>query len=281
MHGAHESVDALLDHPDVVGISFVGSSATARGVYARAAAAGKRVQALGGAKNHMIVLPDATLDPTIDALLGSLFGSTGQRCLAGSVVIGVGDAYEPLRDRFVERAASLRVGCGFDDDTDMGPVVSKKHLERVLRFIDQGEAEGARMVLDGRGARAQRYPAGQFVGATVFENVKPTMRLGSEEIFGPVASLRRVKSLDEAVALMHDVEYGNATSIFTASGRAAREFRYGAGISMIGINIGVAAPMAMFPFGGSRASFFGDLKVQGSDAVSFYTDRRVVISRWG
>jgi malonate-semialdehyde dehydrogenase (acetylating)/methylmalonate-semialdehyde dehydrogenase len=250
-------------------------------VYARAAAAGKRVQALGGAKNHMIVLPDADLDPTIDALVSSLFGSTGQRCLAGSVVVGVGDAYEPVRERFIERAAALRIGAGYDDDTDMGPLVSARHRERVLGFIGDGEAEGARMALDGRDASAQGYPDGHFVGATVFENVRPTMRLGRAEIFGPVASFTRADSLDDAVRLMHEVEYGNATSIFTSSGRAAREFRYRAGISMIGVNIGVAAPMAMFPFGGSRASFFGDLKAQGSDAISFYTDRRVVISRWG
>jgi malonate-semialdehyde dehydrogenase (acetylating)/methylmalonate-semialdehyde dehydrogenase len=280
VHGGRAAVEALLDHPDVAGVSFVGSSATARAVYARAAACGKRVQALGGAKNHMIVLPDAELDPTVDALLGSLFGSTGQRCLAGSVVVGVGDAYEPVRERFLERAAAIRPGAGFDEDTDMGPVISARHRDQIVSYVDDGEREGARLLLDGRDPRVARYPAGNFVGATVFENVKPTMRLGRDEIFGPVASLSRVDSLDDAVRLMHEVAYGNATSIFTTSGRAAREFRYRAGISMIGVNIGVAAPMAMFPFGGSRASFFGDLKAQGSDAVAFYTDRRVVISRW-
>jgi malonate-semialdehyde dehydrogenase (acetylating)/methylmalonate-semialdehyde dehydrogenase len=280
VHGARDAVNALLDHPNVRGISFVGSSETARAVYERAAAAGKRVQALGGAKNHMIVLPDADIDPTVDALMGSLFGSTGQRCLAGSVVVGVGDAYEPVREQFIDRASSLRLGSGLDDGVDMGPVVSARHRERVLGYVSDGEREGAKMALDGRGARVDAYPSGHFVGATVFEQVEPRMRIGREEIFGPVAALSKVKSLDEAVQLMHEVDYGNATSIFTTSGRAAREFRYRAGISMIGVNVGVAAPMAMFPFGGSRASFFGDLKAQGSDAIAFYTDRRVVISRW-
>ncbi len=280
VHGAHDVVIALCDHPGIQGLSFVGSSRVAKLVYARAAAAGKRAQALGGAKNHMIVLPDADLEPTVDALVSSLFGATGQRCLAGSVVVGVGDAYAPVRERFLEKTAALRLGYGLDDGTDMGPLVSAPHRERVLGYIDQGTSEGAHMVLDGRAARVERYPAGHFLGPTVFEDVEPRMRIGHQEIFGPVAALTRVRSLDEAVNLMHQVEYGNATSLFTTSGKAAREFRYRAGISMIGVNIGVAAPMAFFPFGGSRASFYGDLKAQGSDAISFYTDRRVVISRW-
>jgi len=280
VHGAREAVEALLEHPDVVGVSFVGSSAVARAVYAKAAAHGKRVQALGGAKNHMIVLPDVDYDRVNDALISSLFGSAGQRCLAGSVVVGVGEAYAPVRERFLDTAASLRLGYGLDEGVDMGPLISARHRERVIGYIDRGEKDGARMVLDGRNATVKGYEAGHWVGPTVFENVTPDMPLGREEIFGPVAALTHVKSLDEAIELMHRVEYGNATSIFTSSGRAAREFRYRAGVSMIGINIGVAAPMAMFPFGGSRASFFGDLKAQGKDAIAFYTDRRVVISRW-
>ncbi len=280
VHGSTDTVNALLDHPGIAGVSFVGSSAIARAVYTRAAAAGKRVQALGGAKNHMIVLPDAEMDATIAALLSSLFGSAGQRCLAGSVVVGVGEAWAPVRERFLDGAASLRLGHGLDEGTDMGPLVSARQRDRVLGYVSAGEGEGARLTLDGRTARVERYPAGHFVGPTVFENVLPSMRLGRDEIFGPVAALTRVATLDDAIRLMHEVDYGNATSIFTTSGRAAREFRYRAGISMIGVNIGVAAPMAPFPFGGSRASFFGDLKAQGSDAVSFYTDRRVVISRF-
>ncbi len=281
VHGAHDAVNALLDHPGINGISFVGASRTARMVYARAAASGKRVQALGGAKNHMIVLPDADLDRSTDAMLSSVFGSAGQRCLAGSVIVGVGDAWEGVRERFLDGAAALRLGGGLDDGVDMGPLVSARHRERVLDYVQEGETEGAHMLLDGRAARVDRYPAGHFLGPTVFESVEPRMRIGSEEIFGPVAALSRVRSLDNAIRLMHEVEYGNAASIFTRSGEAAREFRHRAGISMIGVNVGVAAPMAVFPFGGSRASFFGDLKAQGSDAVAFYTDRRVVISRWG
>lgn len=280
VHGGREVVEALVEHPDVVGVSFVGSSAVARTVYAKAAAHGKRVQALGGAKNHMIVMSDVDYDRVNDALISSLFGSAGQRCLAGSVVVGVGEAYAPMRERFLDTAASLRLGYGLDEGVDMGPLISARHRERVIGYIDRGEKDGARMVLDGRNATVKGYEAGHWLGPTVFENVTPDMPLGREEIFGPVAALTHVKSLDEAIELMHRVEYGNATSIFTSSGRAAREFRYRAGVSMIGINIGVAAPMAMFPFGGSRASFYGDLKAQGSDAIAFYTDRRVVISRW-
>lgn len=280
VHGGREAVEALVEHPDVVGVSFVGSSAVARTVYAKAAAHGKRVQALGGAKNHMIVMSDVDYDRVNDALISSLFGSAGQRCLAGSVVVGVGEAYAPMRERFLDTAASLRLGYGLDEGVDMGPLISARHRERVIGYIDRGEKDGARMVLDGRNATVKGYEAGHWLGPTVFENVTPDMPLGREEIFGPVAALTHVKSLDEAIELMHRVEYGNATSIFTSSGRAAREFRYRAGMSMIGINIGVAAPMAMFPFGGSRASFYGDLKAQGSDAIAFYTDRRVVISRW-
>jgi len=280
VHGAHDAVTGLLEHPGIQGISFVGASRTARMVYARAAAAGKRVQALGGAKNHMIVLPDADPERTTTALLASLFGSAGQRCLAGSVVVGVGEAYGAVRERFLDGAASLRLGCGLDEGVDMGPLISARHRERVLGYVTEGESEGAHLLLDGRTRGAERYPNGYFMGPVVFENVEPRMKIGHEEIFGPVAALTHVNSLGDAVRLMHEVDYGNATSIFTTSGQAAREFRYRAGISMMGVNVGVAAPMAMFPFGGSRASFYGDLKAQGSDAIAFYTDRRVVMSRW-
>ena len=280
VHGDSSVATGLLDHPDVQGVSFVGSSRVARLVYERAGAAGKRVQALGGAKNHMIVLPDADLDLTTDAIINSIYGSAGQRCLAGSQVVGVGAAYEPVRDRVLEEASRLAVGYGLDEATFMGPVISAAHRERVEGFIDTGEDEGAEVLLDGRGYRVDGYPEGHWVGPTVLESVGPEMSVGREEIFGPVAGLTRADSMEEAVELMHRVEYGNATSLFTTSGRAAREFRYRAGISMIGINIGVAAPMAFFPFGGSRASFYGDLRAQGKDAIAFYTDQRVVISRW-
>lgn len=280
VHGRRETVEALIDHPEVAGVSFVGSSQVAKVVYGRAGAAGKRVQALGGAKNHMIVLPDADPEIVADAVVGSVFGSAGQRCLAGSVVVGVGDAYEPMREGILDGASSLKVGRGLDDGVDMGPVISRTHRDRVTAFIDEGERDGARILMDGRGLRVPGYPQGHWVGPTVFEDVTPEMPISREEVFGPVAGLAQAKSLDAALEMLAKSPYGNAASIFTTSGRAAREFRYRAGISMIGINIGVAAPMAFFPFGGTRNSFYGDLKAQGRDAVSFFTDQRVVISRW-
>ena len=280
VHGRRETVEALIDHPDVAGVSFVGSSQVAKIIYERAGAKGKRVQALGGAKNHMIVLPDADPAMVAEAVVSSVFGSAGQRCLAGSVVVGVGDAYGPMREGVLDGAASLKVGRGLDDGVDMGPVISGAHRDRVTAFIDEGERDGARLLMDGRGASVPGYPRGHWVGPTVFEDVTPEMPIGRDEVFGPVAGLARAPSLEAALEMLAKSHYGNAASIFTTSGRAAREFRYRAGISMIGVNIGVAAPMAFFPFGGTRQSFYGDLKAQGRDAVSFFTDQRVVISRW-
>ncbi len=280
VHGGREAATAMMEHPDIQGISFVGSSDTARFLYGQCAQEGKRVQALGGAKNFLLVMPDADFDKANAAVMDSVFGSTGQRCLAGSVLVGVGEAYEPMRERLLDTASSLRMGYGLDEGVQMGPVVSRSHRDRVVGFIDRGEREGPELLLDGRGASVGEYPEGHWIGPTVFEGVTPETALGREEIFGPVAGLARVRDLDEAVELMHRVHYGNSTGIFTSSGKAAREFRYRAGISMIGVNIGVAAPMAFFPFGGARSSFYGDLKAQGRDAIDFYTDKRVVISRW-
>ena len=280
VHGDREAVTALLEHPGIAGVSFVGSSQVARILYRKAGAAGKRVQALGGAKNHMIVLPDADYDLVADAVVSSIFGSAGQRCLAGSVVVGVADAYANIRERILDRSASLRVGNGLEDGVDMGPVISARHRDRVMGYIDSGVKDGASLVMDGRGARVPGYPDGNWVGPTIFEDVHPDMAIGKDEIFGPVMGMSKADTVEDAIELMHRSEYGNATSIFTTSGRAAREFRYHAGISMIGVNIGVAAPMAFFPFGGSRGSFFGDLKAQGRDSVEFFTDKRVVITRW-
>nr|NIM49331.1 aldehyde dehydrogenase family protein [Gemmatimonadales bacterium] len=249
-------------------------------VYAKAGESGKRVQALGGAKNHIIVLPDADLDATTDAVISSIFGSAGQRCLAGSIIVGVDKAYQPIRERLLRGASSVEIGYGLDEGVDMGPVISRRHRERVVRYINEGERDGATVLLDGRRVVVERYPEGNWVGPTVMENVTPEMSVGREEIFGPVGCLARVDSLADAIDLVHRNQYGNAVSLFTTSGKAAREFRYSADISMIGINIGVVAPMAFFPFGGSRGSFYGDLKAQGRDAIEFYTDQRVVISRW-
>jgi len=280
VHGGKEAVDALLAHPDVAGISFVGSSAVARHVYEEAAKHGKRVQALGGAKNHVVVLPDADLDQAVSSVRESLFGCAGQRCLAGSVVVTTGKAYAPVRDRLLGAAKNLRLGYGLDAGVTMGPLVSGRHKERVLSYVEAGRRDGAELLLDGRATQVERYPRGHFVGPTVFDGVQPEMTIGREEIFGPVASVTCVADLDEAIDVIQRSSYGNATSIFTTSGRAAREFRYRVGVSMIGVNVGIAAPMAFFPFGGTKGSFFGDLKAHGQDAIEFYTDKKVVISRW-
>jgi len=280
VHGGKEAVDAILSHPDVVGVSFVGSSPVARYIYRRAAESGKRVQALGGAKNHMIVMPDADIDRAVSVISESAFGCAGQRCLAGSVVVATGKSYEPLRERLIDAARRLRLGNGLDAGVTMGPLVSQKQRERVMSYIDSGVSEGAKLAVDGRTQSVAQYPRGAFLGATVFDQVDPAMKIGREEVFGPVAAVAQAESLDDAIARVKHSEFANAVSIFTTSGRAAREFRYRVGVSMIGVNVGVAAPMAFFPFGGTKGSFFGDLKAHGRDSVEFFTDKKVVISRW-
>jgi malonate-semialdehyde dehydrogenase (acetylating)/methylmalonate-semialdehyde dehydrogenase len=276
VHGGKDAVDAILRHPDVVGVSFVGSTPIARYIYKEAAATGKRVQALGGAKNHMIIMPDADMDQAVSIV----FGCAGQRCLAGSVVVATGNSYEPFKNKLINSAKSLRLGNGLDAGVSMGPVVSKKAKERITSMIDAGVNDGAKLALDGRSASVAQYPKGSFVGPTIFDNVDSGMSIGRDEVFGPVASVSRADTLDEAISRVHGSEFANAVSIFTTSGKAAREFRYRVGVSMIGVNIGVAAPMAFFPFGGTKGSFFGDLKAHGKDSVEFYTDKKVVISRW-
>ncbi|MDP3910421.1 MAG: CoA-acylating methylmalonate-semialdehyde dehydrogenase [Gemmatimonadales bacterium] len=281
VHGGKDAVNALLAHPGIAGISFVGSSPVAKHVYQEAAQHGKRVQALGGAKNHVIVMPDADMDRAVANIRESVFGCAGQRCLAGSVLVAAGQAYEPFRDRLLSAAKDLRLGYGLEPDVTMGPVVSATHKEKVLSYVEAGRKDGATLLLDGRATKVEKHPQGHFVGPTVFDGVHPDMTIGKEEIFGPVASVTHVGTLDEGIDLVQRSGFANATSIFTTSGRAAREFRYRVGVSMIGVNIGVAAPMAFFPFGGTKGSFFGDLKAHGQDAVEFYTDKKVVISRWG
>jgi malonate-semialdehyde dehydrogenase (acetylating)/methylmalonate-semialdehyde dehydrogenase len=280
VHGGKDAVDALLRHPDVVGVSFVGSTPIARYIYKTAAEHGKRVQALGGAKNHMIVMPDADMDRAVSIVAESAFGCAGQRCLAGSVVVATGKSYEPFRDKLIAAAKGLRLGNGLDAGVSMGPVVSKHAKERITSMIETGVSDGAKLVLDGRTASVAQYPKGSFVGPTIFDQVDPSTKIGREEIFGPVAGVTHATTLDEAISRVQKSEFANAVSIFTTSGRAAREFRYRVGVSMIGVNIGVAAPMAFFPFGGTKGSFFGDLKAHGKDSVEFYTDKKVVISRW-
>jgi len=279
VHGAKETVEAILDHPDIAGVSFVGSSAVAQTVYAKAAASGKRVQAGGGAKNVLVVMPDAKLDKVVSNLVSSCYGCAGERCLAGSVVVGVGDVHADLRRKFSGAASALKVGYGLDETVQMGPVISAGHRDRIVGFIDRGEQEGAKVALDGRTVRVSGYD-GYFVGPTILDDVRPEMTVAQEEIFGPVANLFAVGDLEDAVHLINASPYGNAATIYTSSGKHARDFRYRVRAGNIGINVGVAAPMAYFPFGGMKNSFFGDLHPQSRDAVRFFTESKVVITRW-
>jgi malonate-semialdehyde dehydrogenase (acetylating)/methylmalonate-semialdehyde dehydrogenase len=278
VHGGRDVVDAICDHPGIKAVSFVGSTPVARHVYQRATNAGKRVQALGGAKNFIVVMPDADLDRAMPAIAESFYGCAGERCLAGSILVPVGDAHGDVRDRMVAAAEAIKVGDGFEADVDMGPVISATHKARVLSYVEKGVAEGATLLADGRARTLPRE--GFFVGPSVFDQVSLDMSIGREEIFGPVATIAPVKNVDDVFEMMRQHPNANATSIFTSSGKAAREFSHRATASMVGVNIGVAAPMSYFPFGGARDSFFGDLKVHGRDAFAFYTDQKVTISRW-
>jgi malonate-semialdehyde dehydrogenase (acetylating)/methylmalonate-semialdehyde dehydrogenase len=280
VNGGRNVVDAICDHSGIRAVSFVGSTPVARHVYQRATHAGKRAQALGGAKNFVVIMPDADFDRAIDAISESFYGCAGERCLAGSMLIPVGDAHREARDRMVGAAKALKVGDGIMPGVTMGPVISAGHRDKVIGYIEQGVKEGAQLLVDGRTTRVEDRPNGYFVGPTVFDNVSAKMAIGREEIFGPVASICPVKTLDEAIAMMQAHPNANATSIFTSSGKAAREFAKHATASMVGVNIGVAAPMAYFPFGGAKDSIFGDLKAHGRDGIEFYTDKKVTISRW-
>ncbi len=277
VHGAKDAVDALLAHPDVSAASFVGSAGVARYIYSTAAAHGKRVQALGGAKNHLIVMDDADLEKSVTALISSVFGNAGQRCLAGSVAVGVGSVADALVHEVVDQAGRLRLGPGEDPETDMGPVIREERKKELIGYIEEGRDVGAKLALDGRGLG----PAdGFFLGPTVFDGVTPDMRLWKEELFGPILSVMRARDIDEAISLMNASSYGNAASIFTSSGANAREFKRRAEAGMLGINIGIPAPMAFFPFTGWKGSFFGDLHATGADSVRFYTRHKVVTTRW-
>jgi len=280
INGDKVAVNALLEHPGVVGLSFVGSTPVGKALYAKAAAQGKRAQCQSGAKNCLVVMPDAELEPTVAAIMTSAFGTAGQRCLAGALVVAVGAVHDALTERIVQAAARIRVGNGLDERVQMGPLSSRRAMERVLGYIEKGEAEGAKLLLDGRGVKVEGYPRGFFVGPTIFSGVMPEMAIGREEIFGPVLGIIQAQDFDEALEIVNASPYGNAGSLFTSRGKYAREFRYWARLGNIGINIGIAAPIASFPFSGMKESFFGDLHGQGRDAIEFFTDRKVVISRW-
>jgi malonate-semialdehyde dehydrogenase (acetylating)/methylmalonate-semialdehyde dehydrogenase len=278
VHGGVETAELLIDHPGVAAVSFVGSSDAARNVQERAMRAHKRVQALGGAKNYLIVMPDAVSAATCDAVIGAAFGGAGQRCLAGSVVVAVGTAGDAIAPRLVEAAKNLRLGRGADDGVEMGPVVSDEAITRIRGYVERARSTGARVLLD---ADAVTVPEGGFFTAPViFDRVDPHSELAHDEIFGPVLAIVRAATLDDAIDIANRSRYGNASSIFTRDGEAARTFAARIEVGMVGINVGIAAPMAFFPFGGVKDSIFGDLRCHGKDAVAFYTQQRVVISRW-
>ena len=277
LHGGREVVDALLKHPLVRAVSFVGSTPVAKYIYATAAAEGKRVQALGGAKNHMVVMPDANIEKSAEAIMSSAFGAAGERCLAGSVLVPVGKAAQPILTALLDRCNRLKVGNPLDLGSEMGPIVTQEHRQKIVKYIEKGVSEGAKPLCDGR----EKMPGdGFFLGPTIFDDVKPTMTIAKEEIFGPVLSVIRVDSLDEAIKLVNNCPFGNTTTIYTSDGRSAREYATRIEVGMVGVNMAVAAPMAFFPFTGWKQSFFGDLHAHGKDAIAFYTEQKVIMTRW-
>jgi malonate-semialdehyde dehydrogenase (acetylating) / methylmalonate-semialdehyde dehydrogenase len=280
VHGGKDVVDALLIAPHVKAVSFVGSTPVAKAIYEKAAANGKRVQAMGGAKNHLVVMPGCDMKAATKAILGAAFGCTGQRCLATSVVVAVGEAGDPLVRNLAEATDKISVGAGADPKTQMGPVISAAAQQRITGYIETGKSEGAQLVRDGRDVHTHDASRGFYVGPTIFDKVRPEMRIAREEIFGPVLSVVRAKNLDEAVDVVNNSAFGNATSVFTGSGAEAREFSSRVQVGMVGINVGVPAPAAYLPFAGWKGSFFGDLHALGKDAVQFYTETKVVTSRW-
>ena len=277
VHGAREAVDALITHPDVHAISFVGSAPVARHVYQTAAAHGKRVQALGGAKNHIVVMPDADPELTVPAILNSAFGNAGERCLAGSVAVAVGHAADELLQPLSAAASKMVVGPGDQAGVQVGPLIRADHRDKVAGYVDKGVSEGAELVVDGRGEMSR---PGFFLGPTILDHVTTDMSVGHEEIFGPVLSIARAATLDEALAHANRMALGNMATIFTKSGRAAREFRERVEAGMTGINVPIAQPFAFFPFSGWKGSFYGDLHVHGTDGIDFYTRKKVVVTRW-
>ena len=280
VNGGPDTVNALLDHPEIKAVSFVGSTPVARHVYARAAANGKRAQAQGGAKNPLVIMPDADVEMTTRIVIDSVFGNAGQRCLAAATLILVGDAEDIFIPSFRDAAAERVVGCGLDEGVQMGPVISPQSKARIQGIIQQGLQEGAKLILDGRDASIPGYEKGNFLLPTILGNVAPTGKVATTEIFGPVMATQTAQNLDEAIKLVNASQYGNMACIFTSSGGAARRFRYEIQAGNIGINIGVAAPMAFFPFSGWKDSFFGTLHGQSRHAVEFFTQTKVVVERW-
>ena len=280
VNGDKVAVDAILHHPGIAAVSFVGSTAIAEYIYMTAAAAGKRVQALGGAKNHMVVMPDADLDQATDALMGAAYGAAGERCMAVSVAVAVGGIGDRLLDKLVPRVRALKIGPGTDPEAEMGPLVTRQHLDKVGSYVDLGVREGAKLVVDGRDLKLQGYENGFFLGGCVFDEVKPEMRIYQEEIFGPVLSVVRSPDFDSATKLVSDHEYGNGAAIFTRDGDAAREFANRVQIGMVGINVPIPVPMAFHSFGGWKRSLFGDTAVYGLEGVHFYTRLKTMTARW-
>ena len=278
VNGGREVVEGILEHGGIDAVSFVGSAPVARIVYERSAATGKRVQALGGAKNHMVVMPDASIPETVNGIIGSAFGAAGQRCMAGSVLVTVGAGRERLLDPLVAATRELRIGDGLDESVQVGPVVSCTARDRIVEWIGRGEAEGAEILLDGRGAAAGS--GGAFVGPTIITGVRPEMEVAREEIFGPVLCEIHAATLEEATEIVNSSRFGNGVSIFTESGAAVRRFRHDVQAGMVGVNIGVAAPVAFFPFSGWKASFLGDLHAHGLDAIDFFTRKKTITSRF-
>lgn len=278
VNGGKDVVNGILEHDDIVGVSFVGSSPVAKHVYTTGAAHGKRVQALGGAKNFMIVMPDADMDKAADAIANSAYGCAGERCLAASLLLAVDGCEDEIRSRIVANAKGFKVGNGMDEGVTMGPVISASHLEKVEGYVQKGVDEGADLIVDGRGVETDTD--GHFIGPCVFDNVTPDMVIAKEEIFGPVLGIMKADSLEDALEIVKGQPLANACSIFTTSGKHARTFKYRVEASMAGVNIGVVTPMSFFGFGGAKGSFFGDLKAHGRESFDFYTDRKVLISRW-
>ena len=280
INGDKEAVDALIKNKDVVAMSFVGSTPIAKYIYESCAKMEKRVQALGGAKNHCVIMPDCDLDQAVNGLMGAAYGSAGERCMAQSVAVAVGSIGDKLVDSLAKKVEALKVGPGMDKQSEMGPLVTKEHLEKVKGYVDIGEKEGAKLIVDGRNFKIQGYENGFFIGGCLFDHVTKDMRIYKEEIFGPVLSVVRAKDFNEALKLVNDHEFGNGVSIFTRDGDSGRTFSNRAQIGMVGINIPIPVPMAFHSFGGWKRSLFGDQHMHGPEGVRFYTKLKTVTSRW-